>query len=111
MYIKNSDQLGQQFFENRNVCVDPIELALNEECYVVDDKIYDEENETYAIIPCKVIRIDISPRIPGRKYYMFQASESKNDVQLNSQEEAGVKFYKYLENTSPFIIKINQVIE
>lgn len=110
MYIKKSDEIGQYFFENRNVCVEPVDLALNEECYVVDQSIIDEENGTYAIIPCIVVRIDESPTIRGRRYYMLQAHDSKNDAQMNSQVENGIMFYKYLENTSPFIIKINQII-
>lgn len=111
MNIRHTDVIGRDFFENRRVCVEPVELALNEECYIVDQNIIDTENETYGIIPCIVVRIDESPRIPGRKYYMFQAHESKNDTQMNSQEEAGIKFYKYLENTSPYIIKIKEVID
>ena len=111
MNIRHTDVIERDFFENRRVCVEPVELALNEECYVVDQTIIDMENDTYAIIPCIVVRIDESTRIPGRKYYMFQAHESRNDEQMNSQEEAGIKFYKYLENTSPYIIKVNEVID
>lgn len=107
----NTKTLAKDFFENRNVCGDPVELALNEECYVVDQNIVDEENDRYGIIPCVVVRIDQSSRIPGRKYYALRAYESINDEQLNSIEEAGVKYYRYLENTSPFIIKINNVID
>ena len=80
MIIKHTDVIGRDFFENRRVCVEPVELALNEECYIVDQNIIDTENETYGIIPCIVVRIDESPRIPGRKYYMFQAHESKNET-------------------------------
>lgn len=111
MNIRNTQSIGKDFFENGKVCSDPVQLALNEECYVVDQNIVDMENETYGVIPCIVVRIDESPRIPGRKYYMLQAHESKNDKQLNHQEEGGIKFYKYLENTSPFLIKIMEVID
>lgn len=111
MNIRNTQSIGKDFFENGKVCSNPVQLALNEECYVVDQNIIDMENETYGIIPCIVVRIDESSSIPGRKYYMLQAHESKNDKQLNHQEEGGIKFYKYLENTSPFLIKIKEVID
>ena len=42
---------------------------------------------------------------------MLQAKDSINDEQLNNQEEAGIKFYKYLENTSPYLFKVNNIIE
>ena len=108
--MRSIDKIGEWFYENHKVCSDPVELELNEECYVIDNQIIDEENNTHAFIPCIVIRIDNSNRIPGRKYYMLQAKDSINDQQLNNQEEGGIKFYKYLENTSPFLFKINEVI-
>lgn len=109
--MKDMDKIGEWFFENRDVCVEPVNLELGEECYVIDVNIIDEENNTHAFIPCIVIRIDNSPTIPGRRYYMLQAKDSINDEQLNSQEEAGIKFYKYLENTSPYLFKVNNIIE
>ena len=108
--MKDIDKIGKWFYENPKVCSNPVELALNEECYVIDPNIIDNENNTYAFIPCIVIRVDESTRISGRKYYMLQAKESVNDEQLNSQEENGIRFYKYLENTSPYLFKINTVI-
>ena len=111
MNIRHTDVIGRDFFENGKGGVERVELAVNGEYDVVDQSIRDVENDTYAIIPCIVVRIDESTRIPGRKYYMFQAHESRNDEQMNSQEEAGIKFYKYLENTSPYIIKVNEVID
>lgn len=109
--MREMDKIGEWFFENKRICSNPVDLMINEECYVVDPTIIDNENDTYAFIPCVVVRIDDSPRIPGRRYYMFQAKDSINDVQLNSQEEAGIKFYKYLENTSPYIIKLNEIVD
>lgn len=108
--MKGIDKLCEWFTENPNVCAKEVELTLNEECYVIDPNIIDNENGMYAYIPCVVVRIDMSQTIPGRKYYMLQAKESINDEQLNSLEEAGIKFYKYLENTSPYLFKINNTI-
>ena len=108
--MKDVDKIGKWFFENHNVCTEPVNLELNEECYVIDTQIIDEENDTHAFIPCIVVRIDESARIPGRKYYMLQAKDSINDEQLNSQQECGIKFYKYLETTSPYLFKINEII-
>ena len=110
MYIKGTELLAYDYANNFQVCGPIVDLELNEECYVIDNQIIDEENNTHAFIPCIVIRIDNSNRIPGRKYYMLQAKDSINDQQLNNQEEGGIKFYKYLENTSPFLFKINEVI-
>lgn len=109
--MKGIEKIGTDFFSNINICRDPVQLNLNEECYVIDNSIIDEENETHAFIPCIVIRIDYSNKIPGRCYYMLQAKDSINDEQLNSQYENGIKFYKYLENTSPYLFKINTVID
>ena len=105
--MKGIDKMEDWFFENPKVCINPVELALGEECYVIDPDIIDEENNTYAYIPCIVVRIDPSKRFPWKKYYMLQAKDSVNDTQLNNKIEHGQSFYKYLENTSPYLFKIN----
>lgn len=103
------DKIGQWFFEDENLCrKEPVMLSMGEECYVLDLDIFDEVNETYTFVPCIVVRVDQSS-IPGRWYYVLQAKDSVNDEQLNSNYDAGISFYKYLENTSPYLYKINHV--
>lgn len=108
--IDGIETLATDFFSNRSTCrPEPVQLTLGEECYVVDQSMIDEENESYAFIPCIVVRIDQSTRIPGRWYYALQAKDSINDKALNSIKEGDLLYYKYLENTSPFLMKINEV--
>lgn len=108
--MKGIQELNYDFFNNTNVCTKPVELCIGEECYVIDTNIIDSETGMYAYIPCVVIRVDESTRIKGRKYYMLQAHESINDAQLNALEENGIRFYKYLEHTSPVLFKVNSII-
>ena len=109
-YIKGQEFLPIDYWNNTQVCANPIELSMGEECYVIDQTIVDADNGTHMFVPCVVIRIDISEKIQGRKYYMLQAKDSVNDDRFNTMEENGVKFYKYLENTSPFLFKVNEII-
>ena len=111
MYIKGTELLAYDYANNFQICGPIVDLELNEECYVIDQSIIDEEQGTYMFVPCVVVRVDVSQKIPGRKYYMLQAKDSINDEKFNSSEENGIKFYKYLENTSPFLSKIKEVIE
>lgn len=110
--MKGIETLAQDFFANQNVCVQPVELAIGEECYVIDPNMIDMDNNFYAIIPVVVIGITTSTRFPDRKYYQFRAHESKADDELNVllDGENGA-YYRILENTSPYIIKINEVID
>lgn len=113
--MQGIEELAKDFFENKNVCTEPKELKLGDEVYIIDISLIDEENDFYAIIPAVVAMVDESSRIPGRKYYYFRAEGSKIDEQLNVQQEAvmgGIlKYYKYLENTSPYILTISETID
>lgn len=105
------ETLAKDFFANKNVCVQPVELEVNEECYIIDPTMIDTDNDFYSIIPVVVVRIDLSQRIPGRKYYLFRAKGSKMDDKLNVLMDNEVPYYKILENTSPYIIKVNEVLD
>lgn len=107
----NIENLAKDFFNNRNVCVEPIELSIGEECYVIDTNYIDIENDFYMIVPVVVAKIVESTRISGRKYYYFIAKDSKDDEELNSIIEGDLVYYRIIENTSPYIIKINEVID
>ena len=107
----DTTRLAPDFFDNHEVCREPVELQVGEECLFLDTNIVDEENDFFAFIPCRVIRIDLSPKYAGRKYYLLQACGSVNDTQLNSIQEDGMNFYKIVENTSPYLIKIKETIE
>lgn len=110
-YVRGTEFLAEDYWLNRQICSDPVELSLGEECYVIDQTIIDEENGTHMFVPCIVVRVDESTKIKGRKYYMLQAKDSRNDDQFNILEENGIKFYKYLEHTSPFLQKVLNVID
>lgn len=103
--MKGIETLAKDFFSNRNVCEAPKELKEGDACFILDTELIDQENEFYAIIPVKVLAVDPRPSvIPGRKYYWFAAEGSKVDEQLNVHKEGELVFYKYLENTSPYIL-------
>lgn len=106
------ERLAEDFFANKNVCVEPRNLKVGDKCFIIDINIIDEETDFYAIIPVIVARVDISNRIPGRAYYYFVAYGSKNDEQMNNTEETfqngeTLRYYTYLENTSPYILLSN----
>lgn len=105
------ENLAKDFFSNRNVCTDPVELSIGEECYVVDTNYIDNENDFYMIVPVVVINIVESRRFPNRKYYYFLAKDSKDDEALNTIIEGDMVYYRILENTSPYIIKVNEEID
>lgn len=105
------ETLARDFFENRNVCVTSVELSMNEECYAIDPQMIDTENDFYAIIPVVVVGIINSDRIPGRKYYQLRAQGSKMDDKLNILPDAPVAYYRVIENTSPYLIKVNDIVD
>ena len=114
--MKGIEELAKDFFENENVCSQPKELKIGEEVYIIDQELIDPENDFYALIPCVVAAVYNSTRIPGRKYYWFIAKGSKLDDTLNDKEEvlAGgnvLRYYKFLEHTSPYIFTIKETIE
>lgn len=106
--MEGIDTLDKDFFANKNVCIEPKFLKEGDRVLIVDPTIIDEETDFYAIIPAKVLKVDPRPSsIPGRMYYWFVAEGSKNDEGLNCNKEIfmgeELKYYKYLENTSPYI--------
>lgn len=105
------ETMAQEFFNNRNVCVEPKNLNVGDMCFIVDDRLIDPETDFYAIIPVRVVAFTTGS-IPGRVYYHLKAEGSKiDDDQLNTQHEVvnGIEltFYKILENTSPYIFLSN----
>lgn len=105
------ESLASDFFNNKGVCTDPKNLQIGDKAFIVDTNLIDPESEFYAIIPVVVAAVDTSSRIPGRVYYWFMAEGSKIDEQLNVMTEpfqGGIlNYYKYLENTSPYILLSN----
>lgn len=106
------ETLAKDFFSNRNVCEEPKNLNLGDRVFIVDTSLIDPETDFYAIIPVVVVAIDNRvSRIPGRMYYWFRAEGSKLDERLNTRTElvqgGTLQYYKYLENTSPYILLSN----
>lgn len=100
--------LADDFFANNLVAVEPKFLKEGDKVFLLDPEIVDPETEFYAIVPAKVLLVDPRPsRIPNRMYYWFVADGSKDDSLLNVKQEKfngqDLVFYKYLENTSPYI--------
>lgn len=112
--MQGIDTLAQEFFNNRNVCVEPKNLNVGDMCFIVDVQLIDPESDFYAIIPVRVVALTTGS-IPGRVYYHLKAEGSKIDDQLNTQHEAvkgvGLTYYKILENTSPYIFLSNPATE
>lgn len=112
--MKGIEELSKDFFENHNVCTEPKNLQIGQEVYVIDPELMDEENDFYAFIPCVVLGMDVSALVPGRVYYYFRAEGSKMDDVLNKYPKAldnggRVFYYKYLENTSPYIFTVTKL--